>query len=83
MNLVKTLIVYKRWLYTIYQTNKGKDDLRKTIQADIAKYIDDNDYKQALIEAVKSIKHKRFTNEHVQSLMSMMAQNTMNIGKGL
>eukprot|EP01083_Nonionella_stella_P093355 261608_1 len=44
MRLTKILIKYKRWLYTIYKKSKGNDDIKRTIQVDIAKFVSDEEY---------------------------------------
>ena len=58
--LTKTLILYKRWLQAIYTKSKVKDDVDDTIQVDLQRNIDDNTYKQILIDTINH-KHKALT----------------------
>eukprot|EP01084_Bolivina_argentea_P012588 23558_1 len=49
-------IVYKRWLYTVYKKTNGNDNIEKTIQVDIEKYVDNDTFKQVYVEKVKIMK---------------------------
>eukprot|EP01084_Bolivina_argentea_P246635 412723_1 len=44
LRLAKYLIVYKRWLHTVYEKTKGYDDINKTIQIDVEKFIGNEEY---------------------------------------
>eukprot|EP01084_Bolivina_argentea_P285628 489850_1 len=56
LRLAKQLIIYKRWLYTVYEKTNGQDDINKTIKFDIAKCIDDEEYKAIVIKSAKETK---------------------------
>eukprot|EP01084_Bolivina_argentea_P309521 535397_1 len=52
--LAKHLIKYKRWLFTIYKNNDGDNNIEKTIQADVDKFIDNNTFQNVFMETIKN-----------------------------
>eukprot|EP01083_Nonionella_stella_P286660 975609_1 len=53
MRLTKILIRYKRWLYTIYTKTKGKDDIERTVQVDIARFVNDDEFASIFMQSMK------------------------------
>eukprot|EP01083_Nonionella_stella_P297759 1010940_1 len=55
MRLAKILIKYKRWLFTIYTESKGKDDIERTAQVDIAKFVNDDQFKSTFMQRINGL----------------------------
>eukprot|EP01084_Bolivina_argentea_P093452 168067_1 len=74
------LIIYKRWLQTIYKKTNGKDSIYETTQVDFS-IIDNQTYKATFIQFVKSFKHKKFSNDNLKTLLKMIENNIDNISE--
>eukprot|EP01084_Bolivina_argentea_P098949 177885_1 len=48
IRLAKMLIVYKRWIYTVYKKTNGDDNIHKTIQVDVSKFATTDTLRSAL-----------------------------------
>eukprot|EP01083_Nonionella_stella_P112212 329793_1 len=55
MRLTKVLIKYKRWLYTIYNKKKGKNDIQRRIKLDIAKFVNDDEFQNIFMHSMEAI----------------------------
>eukprot|EP01083_Nonionella_stella_P027538 75905_1 len=72
LRLANRLIMYKRWLHTIYR-EKGTDDIRETIKVDIDKHINEHTFKQTFMRSVKEM--GVITANEMQSITDFMQQN--------
>ena len=79
IRLTRMLIIYKRWLQGIDKKSTGKRNIDNTEKVDLKDNIDNNTYKQVLIEVIASLQHKRLTDKMRQSLLNMVNKNKGNI----
>eukprot|EP01084_Bolivina_argentea_P071286 129629_1 len=78
IRLVKYLIIYKRWLHTVYKKTKGNDGIEKTIQIDISKNVNNEIYKQSLISCATSM--TKIKENDMNLLIKMFDNNVAGIG---
>eukprot|EP01084_Bolivina_argentea_P003991 7563_1 len=74
--LAKYLIRFKRWYYTI--AGGKSDDINKTIQVDIGKYVNNDTFHEIFIASVNSV--KKITQNDAKKLTTMIKDNIDNIG---
>eukprot|EP01084_Bolivina_argentea_P025061 46636_1 len=77
VRLCKHLIIYKRWIQSIYHSGGNSDNINKTTQVDITKFIDDDTFKEVLIESAKGI--KKITQDDLNLLIKMVDDNVDNV----
>eukprot|EP01084_Bolivina_argentea_P246327 412274_1 len=73
LRLSKTLITYKRWLATVSKKTKGNDNIEKTIQVDIPKYVSNDEFKAIFIEKTKSM--QKLNETQIELLITMIENN--------
>ena len=77
--LARSLIHYKRWLQAIDDI-KVYEDIQNTIQVNIGE-VDDKKFTEIFLKAIKSVTHKKFTEEQRNALVNMVQNNTENMGE--
>eukprot|EP01083_Nonionella_stella_P174023 602122_1 len=78
ITLARNLIIYKRWIDTVYKKTNGKDGIDKTIHIDIAKYINDKQYQVVFMECAKS--NRLLTASDLELITQLLADNADDIG---
>lgn len=82
LNLSRQLIKYKRWLHTIYKKSKGNDGIKKTIKIDIARYVQDEIYKNVFKQAIaEEQKLNKINKDQAKSLQTLIDSNVAEIGR--
>ena len=79
--LAKLLIKYKRWLLIVNKKTNGKTDIDKTVQVDYKGNIDNDKYKEILMDTVKTVQHKLCTEEVRDKIINMVSENQGNIAE--
>eukprot|EP01084_Bolivina_argentea_P112047 199855_1 len=77
LRLAKMLIVYKKWLYTVYEKTNGNDSIHKTVQIDLEKLIDDKTFESVYIRKLtENEKLKQTDKELLKSLLNDITVKT-------
>eukprot|EP01084_Bolivina_argentea_P106616 190736_1 len=77
LRLAKMLILYKRWIHTVYKKTKGNGNIEKTIRIDIEKYISNDTFKLIFVKNVKSM--SKIDKQQQEILIQMFEDNVDDI----
>eukprot|EP01083_Nonionella_stella_P285217 970867_1 len=78
LTLARNLIIYKRWIQTVFKKTNGKDDIDKTIRIDIPTYIDDKQYKIVFMESAKN--NRLLASADLELITQLLNSNADDIG---
>eukprot|EP01083_Nonionella_stella_P120906 362797_1 len=77
LRLARMLITYKRWLFTVYNKTKGKDDIKRTIHVDIGTFVDSKAYETVFMKSINMVKHMNTNDANL--LKELFVDNVDNI----
>eukprot|EP01083_Nonionella_stella_P238569 835889_1 len=77
LRLAKMLLKYKRWLDTIYKKTKGKDAMNKTVEVNIAQFVENDSFKLIYMKSVKAI--ELITENQTQMLIQLVKKSSNDV----